>query len=64
MFIPLIAGISVAAAFALLGALMVKVSMLTLALQAMSAVALVAALIAGLAVARSRLSHPRWMRTH
>lgn len=47
MFIPFIAGISVAAAFSLLGALMVKVSMLTLALQAMSAVALIAVLLAG-----------------
>ncbi len=64
MFIPLVAGISVAAAFAMLGALMVKVSMLTLALQAMTAVALVAALVAGLAVVRARFTHPRWMRTH
>lgn len=64
MFIPLIAAISVAASFALLGALMVKVSMLTLALQALTVVALIAALVAGLAVARSRFSQPRWIRTH
>ncbi len=64
MFIALIAGISIAAAFAMLGALIVKVSMLTLALQAMSAVALVSALVAGLAVVRGRFSHPRWIRTH
>ncbi len=64
MFIPLVAGISIAAAFALLGALMVKVSVLTLALQAMTAVALVAALVAGLAVVRSRFTHLGRLRTH
>ena len=64
MFIPLVAGISIAAAFAMLGALMVKVSMLTLALQAMTVVALVFALVAGLAVSRSRLSRSRWIRTN
>ena len=64
MFIPLIAAISVAASFALLGALMVKVSMLTLALQAMSAVALVFVMVAGLAVVRARFAHPRWIHTH
>lgn len=64
MFIPFIAGISISAAFAMLGALMVKVSMLTLALQDMSAVAAVAALVAGLAVARSRYTRMGRLRTH
>ena len=64
MFIPFIAGVSIAATFAMLGALMVKVSMLTLALEAMTALALIAALVAGLAVARARISHLGRLRTH
>lgn len=64
MFLTFIAVVSISAAFALLGALMVKVSMLSLALQAMTAVALVFALVAGLAVVRSRFTHARWIHSH
>lgn len=46
MFIPFVAVVSISAAFAMLGALMVKVSMLTLALQAMCVVAFAAVLLA------------------
>lgn len=52
MFIPFIAGISIAAAFALLGALMVKVSVLTLMLQGLAVVTVAIAVLAAWACHR------------
>ncbi len=47
MFIFLIAGVAIAAAFTALGALVVKVTVLTMALQATALVAGAAVLLAG-----------------